>query len=230
MAVQRITVGDIPAIIWGKDSPRVYLCVHGKMSSKEDFEGFARLAEQKGFQTLSFDLAQHGERSADAVRCDIWSGIRDLTLMADFAFARWTEVNLYACSLGAYFSLNAFPDRSFGRCLFQSPIVDMKYLVGQMMIWFNVTEERLAREKEIDTPVDPLRWDYYSYILSHPIEKWPFPTHILYGGRDSMQSEEVIRGFARRFGCAVTLSPDSEHPFMSAGDAAVVEQWLRDSL
>lgn len=230
MKIQRITINGIPAIIWGNESPRVYLCVHGKMSSKDDFEGLAALAEQKGFQTLSFDLPQHGERAGTPDRCDVWNGMRDLAVLGDFAFDRWEEVNLYACSLGAYFSLNTWPDRIFGRCLFQSPIVDMAYLVRQMMAWFGVSEERLEREGEIDTPIDPLRWDYYQYILSHPAEEWPSPTRILYGGRDELQSEEAIHRFSQRFGCAVTISPDSEHPFMAEDDLAVAEQWLRDNL
>ena len=230
MKKQRVTINGIPSVIWGEASTRAYLCVHGKLSCADAFEGLAALAEERGFQTLSFDLPQHGRRVGEPDRCDVWNGMRDLAAVGDFAFARWEEVNLYACSLGAYFSLNTWPHHRFGRCLFQSPIVDMEYLVEQMMVWFDVSAERLEREGEIDTPIDPLRWDYYMYIKNHPAEKWPSPTRILYGGRDELQSAEVIRLFAERFGCTVTLAPESEHSFMSPGDAVIAAQWLRDNL
>jgi hypothetical protein len=77
-------------------------------------------------------------------------------------------VSLFACSLGAYFSLNTYADKCFEKCLFQSPIVDMKWLVEHMMLWSNVSEEQLKAEQEIETAVDTLRWDYYQYIISHP--------------------------------------------------------------
>ena len=228
MVTQRITVGSIPALVWGPPSDRVYLCVHGKMSSKEAAEGLAQIAAERGCQTISFDLPQHGERAGEKDRCDIWNGVRDLRIMGDYAFARWREVSLYACSLGAFFSLHAYGERPFRRCLFQSPIVDMPYLVGQMMTWFGVTEERLRQEREIDTPIDPLSWDYYQYVLAHPVERWPIPTGILYGGRDDLQSLDVMDAFARRFGCRLTISERSAHPFMEKADGPIVDAWLRD--
>lgn len=230
MNVQKFSIEGIPALLWGDDSDRVYLCVHGKMSSKESAEGIAGLAAQRGYQTLSFDLPQHGERADQPDRCDIWNGIRDLTIVGDYVFGRWKEVSLYACSLGAFFSLHAYPDRRFKNCLFQSPIVDMEYLVRQMMLWFDISEQRLACEKEIDTPVDLLSWNYFQYVLAHPIQKWESPTNILFGGKDNLQSPDVMRLFADRFGCGITLSENSEHPFMAPGDIPVVEKWLRDYL
>lgn len=230
MIRNRIDIEGIPAIVWGKPADKVWLCVHGKMSSKEAFETLAEIAERKGFQTLSFDLPQHGQRKEESVRCDIWSGKRELPLIADYAFRRWKGVCLYACSLGAYFSLHAYPEYGFEKCLFQSPILDMEYLVRQMMLWFGITEERLAREGEIDTPIDRMCWDYYRYILAHPVEKWPVPTHILFGGKDDLQTVGIVDSFARRFGCAVTVSPDSAHPFMEAEDIEFVRRWLEDHL
>lgn len=142
---------------------------------------FAEIAEKKGYQTLSFDLPEHGERTNGNDRCDIWNGIHDLNVIADYAFSKWNQVFLYACSLGAYFSLHACSGRKIEKCLFQSPVVDMEYLIRQMFLWFQVTEEKLCVEKEIPTPVDTLRWDYYQYVKEHPfmqdrdrsiVEKW----------------------------------------------------------
>lgn len=230
MHVERIDIAGIPALVWGPPSDKVYLYVHGKMSAKESAAGLAQLAAKRGWQTISFDLPQHGERQEEPRRCDIWNGMEDLARVGDYVFARWKEVALYACSLGAYFSLHAYRNRSFSRCLFQSPIVDMPYLIRQMFLWFGVTEERLAAEKEIDTPVDALRWDYYQYVQAHPVDRWASPTCILYGGKDNMQSLDVMQAFAQRFGCVLRVAEGCEHPFMAEGDGAVVEQWLRDEL
>ena len=226
---ERLYIGGIPALLWGEPSDRLYIYVHGKLGRKEVAEPFAGIAGEKGHQTLSFDLPQHGERRDDA-QLDVFTGMRELNTVADWVFARWKRVSLYACSIGAYFSLQTYGDRPFKNALFQSPIVDMAYLVGQMMRWFSVTPEELQKKRVIDTPIDPLRWDYYQYIMAHPAERWPIPTAFLYGGRDNLQSPEVMRAFAKRFGAALTVSPDSEHPFMAETDIGIVEAWLREQI
>ncbi len=227
MKREKTLISGIPAIVWGEPSDRAYIHVHGKMSRKEYAESFAEIAEAKGFQTLSFDLPEHGERAGSSARCDVWNGVRDLNLIAGYAFGRWRRVSLFACSLGAYFSLNAYGNRAFEKCLFQSPIVDMRWLVERMMSWNGVTPERLEREKEIDAPIDALRWDYYQYILAHPVTAWPFRTAILYAALDDLQPESSIRGFAALCGAELTIAPNSRHPFMEAADVPVVAEWLR---
>lgn len=230
MKADRIEIQGIPAIVWGEPSDQVYLCVHGKLSSKESMASLAAIAREKGFQALSFDLPQHGERQGEANRCDIWNGVHDLMAVAEYAFSRWKEVRLFACSLGAFFSLHAYQSRDFKKCLFQSPILDMEYLIGRMMLWFSISEEQLEREQEMDTPIDVLSWKYYQYVREHPISHWDIPTQILFAGKDDLQSRQVVEDFTRRFGCQLTVSPDSRHPFMEETDIPVVMNWLREHL
>ena len=230
MKKNKIKINHIPALVWGEKSDKVYLCVHGKMSSKESAEGIANIAEQRGYQTISFDLPGHGERKNEDKRCDIWNGIHDLTLIGEYVFANWKEVSLYACSLGAYFCLHAYNTCKIKKCLFQSPILDMEYLIKQMMIWFEISEERLASEKEIDTPIDIMTWDYYQYVKEHPVLQWNIETHILFAGRDMLQSLEIMKDFSDTFNCVLTISENSEHSFMCEEDAPIVEQWLQDNL
>ena len=230
MKRERIEIGDIPALIWGEASDRVCLCVHGKMSCKEEAEGIARIACEKGYQTVSFDLPRHGERIDSLQRCDIWNGKRDLKLIADYVFTRWREARLYACSLGAFFSLHVYREYPFTKCLFQSPIVDMEHLIQKMMQWFEITEERLQREQEIDTPIDVLSWQYLQYIRENPTDRWSIPTCILFAGKDNLQSPKIMSDFAERFHCQLTVSKFSCHPFMEDDDIPVVEEWLRNNL
>lgn len=231
MKKQRLIIDGIPAILWGEDSDRIFIHVHGKLSRKEYAESFAVIAEREGYQTLSFDLPEHGERAEDhSCRCDVWNGIKDLNKIADYVYDKWKEVSLFACSLGAYFSLNAYADREFKITMFQSPIADMRWLVEHMMLWSQVTADRLKNEKEIETPIDTLRWDYYCYIIDHPITKWHVGTHILYGDLDNLQPRESINDFAKRFDARLTVSEGSEHPFMSERDFKVVEGWIENVL
>lgn len=230
MTAERKMISGIPALLWGEASDRLYIHVHGKMSRKEYAESFAAIAGENGYQTLSFDLPEHGERTDPGYRCDVWNGVRDLNAVADYAFSRWRHVSLYACSLGAYFALNAYAGRAIGNCLFQSPIVDMRWLVEHMMARAGVTPEQLECEKEIATPIDLLRWDYYQYIIAHPVSAWPIRTSILYAALDDLQPEASIRSFAEAFHAGVTVAPESRHPFMEPGDQPIVEKWIRDHL
>lgn len=61
MKKEYIRINKIPAVIWGEPSKKVYLFVHGKLSDKEAAKRFAQIAEEKGYQTVSFDLPKHGE-------------------------------------------------------------------------------------------------------------------------------------------------------------------------
>ncbi len=230
MITKEILIENIPAIVWGKPSDHVYIFVHGKMSCKEEARAFAEIADEKGMQTLSFDLADHGARKGRGEECEVLSGIRDLQAIDEYARARWDRFSLFACSLGAYFSLNAYRDRAFENCLFQSPIVDMEALIGRMFLWSGVTEERLALEKKIETPLDTLSWDYYQYVKSHPIVKWTPKTHILYASRDQLQSLAEQRAFADQFGAELTVAEGSDHPFMEETDAPIVRNWMRSAL
>lgn len=230
MVTNRMRIGDIPAMVWGEKSEKVYLFVHGKMSSKESAETFADIANQKGYQTISFDLPQHGERQNENDRCDIWNGMRDLAMVGDYTFSNWKEVSLFACSLGAFFSLNTYHTYNVKKCLFQSPILDMEYLIKQMMMWFDITEERLEQEKEVDTPIDIMSWHYYQYVKSNPIVAWDIPTYILFGGKDNLQSMKVVKDFTDRFHCGLTVAENSDHPFMGEKDARIVNQWLQENI
>ena len=80
-----------------------------------DIEKLKEIAEKKGFQTVSFDLPQHGERSCDeSPEEKIWvfnvfNALTDLRQMAEYVYARWKAVSLFGNSYGAQISLRPTP-------------------------------------------------------------------------------------------------------------------------
>ena len=54
--MEKFIVEYIPAVLLGEPSDKIYIYVHGKQGYKEYAEAFAKVAEEKGYQTLSFDL------------------------------------------------------------------------------------------------------------------------------------------------------------------------------
>ena len=67
-------------------------------------------------------------------------------------------------------------------------------------------------------------------FLSHPVKRWNNPTYILYGGKDNLQSLQVIENFAKSNHAALMISEQSEHSFMGKGDDEVITKWLYDNL
>ena len=113
MKKEHVCLGRVPCLVWGEDSDRAFVYVHGKQSRKEYAEDFAALAASHGWQTVSFDLPRHGERADSPECCNVWEGIADLCTVLAWVRARWPRLGLFACSLGAFFALHAYEDAPF---------------------------------------------------------------------------------------------------------------------
>ena len=55
--MEKFSIDGIPAVLWGVPSDKIYIYVHGKQGYKEYAEAFAKVAETKGYQILSFAKA-----------------------------------------------------------------------------------------------------------------------------------------------------------------------------
>lgn len=219
-------INHIPAIIFGAPSDKVYLFVHGKCGSKEEAQNFAEIACDKGFQVLSFDLPEHGERMDNAEKLVPWEVVPELQGVLSYAKQHWQSVSLYAVSIGAYFSLLAFQEERFENCLFLSPVLDMVALIEKMMGWAAVSAEQLQAEMEIPTNFgETLSWAYYTYAQQHPTSTWSSPTAILYAGRDNLTDRGTVTDFSKRFGCSLQIYEDGEHWFHTGEQLAVLRDW-----
>ena len=119
-------------------------------------------------------------------------------------------------------------DKMFEKCLFLSPILDMNYLIQNMFLWFDVCESELKEKGEIETPIETLSWNYYQFVKNNPVKQWITPTYIMYGYRDTLQSEKVIHQFVKNFNCQLTISKDSEHSFMGDTDRNILQNWIKE--
>ena len=230
MKTERINIDGIPSIIWGEKSSKVFIAVHGNMSNKED-EVIKILAEKvigKGYQLLSFDLPEHGERKNDTTYlCKVQNCVKDLKQIMEYAKLNYSEINLWACSMGAYFSLLAYKNEEIKQCLFLSPVVNMKVISNNMMLWSNTTEEELEEKREIKTDFgQTLYWDYYKYVKDNPITNWNKKTYILYGNKDNMQNEDIIKNFSNKFNCGLTILENGEHYFHTEEQLKFYKEWL----
>lgn len=225
-----INIDGIPSIIWGEKSSKVFIAVHGNMSNKED-DVIKILAEKvinRGYQLLSFDLPEHGARKDDTnYLCKVQNCVKDLKQIIEYAKKNYQEINLWACSMGAYFSLLAYKDEDIKQCLFLSPVVNMKVIIDNMMLWSNTTEEKLKEKQEIKTDCgQTLYWDYYEYVKNNPITNWNKKTFVLYGNKDNLQDENIIKDFCNKFNCSLLIFENGEHFFHTEEQLKFYENWI----
>ena len=221
---------SIPAIIWGEKSNKVFIAVHGNMSDKEDkvIKILAEKVVSKGYQLLSFDLPEHGERKDDTTYlCKVQNCVKDLEQIIEYAKNNYEEIYLWACSMGAYFSLLAYKDEDIKQCIFLSPVVNMRIIIDNMMLWSNTPEEMLKESQEIKTDFgQTLYWDYYEYVKNNPITNWNKNTSILYGDKDNLQDEKTIKDFCNKFNCELSILENGEHYFHTENQLKFYEEWI----
>ena len=228
---ERCIIQSIPAIVYGDSSESLFLYIHGKMGRKEEAAHLAEIVYPMGYQVLSIDLPGHGERTGEMERFVPWEVVPELQAVYANTQKRWKKISLYANSIGAYFSLLALRDAKLEKSLFVSPILDMEKLIRDMMCWAGVTQEQLKEAGEIPTAFgETLSWSYLTYAAEHRITEWDSPTAILYAGHDHLTARETVDGFAKRFGCTVTLMENGEHWFHTEEQLAVLDAWLRKEI
>ncbi len=224
--METFKIHGIPALVYGKPSDKLYLFIHGKSGCKEEAETFAAIACPRGYQVLSFDLPEHGERRRETGTFNPWHAVPEFRYILTSARERWAHVSVRANSIGAYFSMLSFSEEKLDRCLFVSPILDMEGLISNLMKWSGVTEEQLEKQRTIPTNFgETLSWKYLNYVRKHRITKWDIPTSILYGTADDLTERKTVDAFAEQFDCKLTVMDGGEHWFHTAEQLETLEQW-----
>lgn len=144
-------INNIPSIIWGANSNKVFIAVHGNMSNKEDevIKIFADKVCPLGYKVLSSDLPEHGDRKEDdSYLCTMQNCVSDLEKILEYAKSNYTEINLWACSMGAYFSLLAYKDIDIKQTIFLSPVVNMELIIENPITKWESNTNILYGEKD----------------------------------------------------------------------------------
>jgi len=143
---------------------------------------------------------------------------------------RYNSISIIANSIGAYFAMHALPAVQIEQAFFISPIVDMEQLITNMMQLAHVTPNELKNKQEIQTAFgETLSWKYLCYVKEHPLV-WNTPTHILYGGKDTLTPAETMAAFARRIYASLTVQENAEHWFHTEEQMHFLDHWLKQYL
>ena len=194
---------------------QIVVYVHGKGGSAEEAEHYSALFPDS--EVLGFDYRAQTP----------WEAREEFPRFFAAQRARCGRLTLIANSIGAYLSLSSLDETLVDKAHFISPVVDMEKLIGNRMLWSNVTEAQLAERGEIATDFgETLSWRYLCYVREHPAA-WRVPTRILYGERDNLTSLETISAFATRHGAGLTVMPGGEHWFHTAEQMKFLDDWLR---
>lgn len=237
MKTETLRIAGIPAVLYGETSDNIVLYLHGKYGRKEEALTLAPVLQETGWQVLAVDLPEHGQRAGDEndlsasgarKECLPWVAIAEWQEVMRWIKARYTKIAFCAVSMSAWFLMRTFRFEGFDRCLFISPIVDMRLVIEDRMREAGVTASDLGWKQFLpDAHGEMLIWDYYAYAAYQPINRWDTPTEILYARGDALQPEETMTSFAARFGCGLTMI-DGEHYIPL--DTPVLQEWVREKM
>lgn len=231
MEQRRELICGVPALVLGAPAQRVFFYVHGKMGNKEEALDFAAVADAQGWQVVAIDLPQHGQRKSAPEPFTTGQILPELQAVYQALRTRWNEIGVYATSMGAWFSMRALPGAELNRCLFASPVVDLRQMLEKNMAWNSVTPEQLEREGEVrGEKGDAFSWREYAYAKAHPITEWTPPTTICFGELDHLTDLDTIHAFVQRFQCQLCLRKGGRHWFHTQEDARIMRAWEREFL
>ena len=188
--------------------------VHGKGDSAEEAEHYRGLFPEA--EVVGFDY--HAQTP--------WEAREEFPQFFAEQRKRCDHLTLIANSIGAFFAMSSLDGTLIDQARFISPVVDMEKLIGNMMMWANVTERELAEKSEIPTRFgETLSWSYLCYVREHPIV-WQVPTRILYGEHDTLTDLEIISAFAKRVGAELTIMQGGEHWFHTEQQMRFLDDWI----
>ena len=192
----------------------IMIYVHGKGGSAAEAEHYKALFPEA--EVLGFDYRAQTP----------WEAKAEFPQFFEKQRKQCDRLTLAANSIGAFFSMSSLDETLIDRAYFISPVVDMKNLIENIMLWTGVSERELAEKQEIPTQFgETLSWAYLTYVREHPV-LWQVPTRILYGAHDNLTSLETIRAFAEKTGAELTVMPDVEHWFHTEWQMQFLDQWI----
>lgn len=194
---------------------KIVLYIHGKGGNAAEAEHYKSLFPE--CEVVGLDYCAQSP----------WDAKEEFPKLFDAICQNARSVEIVASSLGAFFAMCALSNKQIDKAYFISPVVDMEKLITDMMMWANVTEDELQRQKEIHTDFgETLSWEYLCYVKEHPIA-WKIPTHILYGEKDNLTSYETMAQFAEQNKATLTVMANGEHWFHTEEQMKFLDEWIQ---
>ena len=184
-----------------------------------------------GYQVLSIDLPEHGERKHGEEKiCAVDSGAGAAN--GDKTLSKQMEANQFAGEQHWRILFNAgdgkrqyrkgavcFADCGYGTADFDNDAPA------------KVTEAQRQEKGKIVTDFgQTLSWQYLCWIREHALQNWAIPMAVLYAGRDTMTDYETIETFAKKHAAKLTVYEQGEHRFHTPEQLEVLKKWERGNL
>ncbi|MBQ0098335.1 MAG: alpha/beta hydrolase [Oscillospiraceae bacterium] len=196
-------------------SNKTVIYIHGKGGNIDEAEHYKTLFQN--CDIIGFDYKSQTP----------WEAKEEFAGFFDKLSKQYKTVILVANSIGAYFAMNSLSDKRIKKAFFISPIVDMKKLIEDMMLYENISENELQRKGKINTSFgQTLSFKYLTYVRENPIN-WTIPTHILYGEKDNLTSKETITEFAKKINATLTVMENGEHWFHTKEQMNFLDDWIK---
>lgn len=227
MCTQELKIGTIPAVLYGKPAPNIWLFVHGQGGNKTEAAHLRRLPPQPAGRCWALTC-----RNMETARGKLtllpgrWCRSCKRCWPICSSTGRWFGCGPTAS--GPIFPCMLFAGATIEKALFVSPIVDMERLICDMMQWAKVTPEQLCEKGEITTEFgQTLSWRYLCWVRQHPLDGWQIPTAILYAGQDTMTSRDTVTTFAQKHHAELTVYEPGEHWFHTPAQLEAMQTWER---
>lgn len=190
--------------------------IHGKGGNSAEAEYYKKFFNDE-YKIIGFDYKSEFP----------WDAKIEFSKFFDSIVSEYDDIYLIANSLGAYFSMLSLHDKKIKKAMFISPVVDMEKVILNMMSFFNISEEKLYREKEISTSSgETLSWEYLRYVRDNPIV-WNVSTDILYSENDNITSLETMTSFANKTNSSLTIMKNGEHYFHTDEQMNFLDKWFK---
>lgn len=192
--------------------------IHGKGGNIDEALHYKPLF--KAYDVIGFDYKSDNP----------WDARKEFKEYFDEINKNYEEIIIIASSIGAYFTMCSLNEYDISRAYFISPVVDMKKLIEDMMMWADVSIEELKMQKRIETSFnETLDYDYYCYVKDNPVI-WDKETYILYGDSDNLTSLDTINTFVKETDSQLTIMKDGEHWFHTPEQLKFLDEWNNSTL
>lgn len=184
---------DTEIITWGIKKDKLIIAIHGLNSEKDNL--FIKLVFPKafvrGYQIISFDLPMHGVNKNKFTYDNCF---KLLNKIYDKYANEYKEIYLLSFDIGCFLSLLCYEKKTFKKCLFISPILDINYF-----------KEKVKRNDRV--------FNYLKNFKELDNINWLNNTYLLYGFKDTLQSYNIIESFTNKFTFQCYFSNNANHFF-----------------